>query len=76
MASGTPGDDKEKVAREAFDKLRHDDPFFMKLKHLLVHGKRAEAIKLIQNNLDFQTAEAQELAKLIMNTLSDTIIDP
>ncbi|MBX9568694.1 MAG: hypothetical protein K2X77_07355 [Candidatus Obscuribacterales bacterium] len=78
MASGeqaNKGDDKSEV-QIAFAGLKHDDPFFIQLKQLLLMGKRAEAIKLIQTNYKFDTPEAQELTKLIMGTLQDTMIDP
>lgn len=78
MASGeTSGSNSdESQVQRAFAGLSHDDPFFVQLKQLLLLGKRAEAIRLIQASYKFDTPEAQELTTLIMGTLQDTMIDP
>lgn len=77
MASGDIGKNKRSSdVQKAFAEMTHDDPLFMELKQLLLHGKRAEAIKLVQSNLKFETPEAQELTQMIMGTLRDTMIDP
>lgn len=71
------GDDGESLAQSYFSGLDHDDPTFLKLKSLLLNGRRAEAMKLIRDNDSrFEDPHAQELVSLIMSTLRDTIIDP
>lgn len=65
------------LAQQVFIDMKHDDPVFLELKSLLLHGRRSEAINLIcRHDERFQDKQAQELASLIMNTLRDTIIDP
>lgn len=67
----------ESLAKSVFSELRNDDPLFVKLKDLLLHGRRAEAVNLIcTNDTRFGGTEAQELVSLIMGTLRDTMIDP
>ncbi len=75
--SGKGPEEEKSLARQVFIELRHDDPLFKQLKELLLHGRRAEAIGLIQKqDSRFKGEEAQELVKLVMNTLRDTNIDP
>jgi hypothetical protein len=77
MASGEQsGNNQESQAVAAFSGMNHDDPLFLELKQLLLLGKRSEAIRLIQSKMSLDTPEAQELTKLIMGTLQDTMIDP
>lgn len=76
IMSDSERSEKPNQVEMAFADLKHDDALFLKLKQLLMYGKRAEAIKLIQTSMNFETPEAQELTSLIMNTLSDTQIDP
>ena len=80
VASGGAGkgpEEEKSLAKRVFIELKHDDPLFKQLKELLLHGRRAEAINLIQQqDSRFKGDEAQELVKLVMNTLRDTSIDP
>ena len=68
---------KDSLAHTVFTDMTNDDPLFKELRNLLLHGRRSEAVSLIcQNDKRFDSNEAQELMKLIMNTLRDTMIDP
>lgn len=61
---------------EYFAQINAVDPIFLKLKHLLLSGRRAEAIKLIcSNDSRFQEADAQSLIELILGTLNETNVD-
>lgn len=67
---------KGSLARAVFTDMAGEDPAFKELRNLLMHGRRSEAINLICNNdKRFDNHEAQELVRLIMNTLRDTMID-
>lgn len=76
MSTGN-GWDNNSLASTVFRGMKHDDPVFREIKTLLQNGRRAEAINLIrQYDNRFDDPEAKELMKMIMNTLSDTMIDP
>lgn len=67
----------DSLAKAVFSDMKPDDPIFLRLKGLLLHGRRSEAINLIlEHDGRFQDTQAQELVRLIMNTLRDTVIDP
>ena len=67
----------QSLAQTVFSSMSHEDPVFLELKSLLMHGRRSEALSLIHRyDNRLQDPQAQELVSLIMNTLSDTMIDP
>ncbi len=75
--AGEGAEETKSLASMVFADMRPDDPVFKQLKELLLHGRRAEAISFIQKQDDrFQGEQAQELIKLVMNTLRDTTIEP
>ncbi len=67
----------QSLVQTVFSSMSHEDPVFIELKTLLMHGRRSEALSLIRRyDNRLQDPQAQELVGLIMNTLSDTMIDP
>ncbi len=61
---------------EYFAQIDSVDPVFLKLKHLLLSGRRTEAIKLIcSNDTRFQEPDAQSLIELILGTISETNVE-
>ncbi|MBX9686799.1 MAG: hypothetical protein K2X27_08865 [Candidatus Obscuribacterales bacterium] len=64
------------LAQCVFNQMSYKDPIFVKLKELLLSGRRSEALQLIRlYDRRFADPEAQELIALLMNTLQDTAID-
>lgn len=75
--AGSSAWDSKSLANSVFESMKHDDPVFREIKTLLLSGRRAEAISLIRkHDTRLDDPDAKELLKMIMNTLTDTVINP